>query len=38
VYLESQDDVARYLRAFALLRVAALSPADSDRMLRGLAR
>jgi transcriptional regulator with XRE-family HTH domain len=36
VYLESQSDVARYIRAFALLRAAALSPADSVRLLRGL--
>ncbi len=36
VYLESQPDVARYIRAFALLRGAALSPADSLRLLRGL--
>ena len=36
VYLESQTDVARYIRAFALLRAAALSPADSARLLRGL--
>jgi transcriptional regulator with XRE-family HTH domain len=36
VYLESQDDVARYIRAFALLRAAALSPRDSARLLRGL--
>jgi len=33
VYLESQEDVARYIRAFALLRSAALSPADSARLL-----
>jgi transcriptional regulator with XRE-family HTH domain len=38
VYLESQTDVARYVRAFALLRASALSPADSDRLLRSLAR
>jgi len=38
VYLESQADVARYVRAFALLRASALSPADSDRLLRSLAR
>jgi hypothetical protein len=38
VYLESQADVDRYVRAFALLRVSALSPADSDRLLRSLAR
>ena len=33
VYLESQDDVARYIRAFALLRAAALSVGDSARLL-----
>ena len=38
VYLEGQADVARYIRAFALLSASALSPADSDRLLRGLAR
>jgi len=38
VYLESQADVARYVRAFALLRASALSVADSDRLLRSLAR
>jgi transcriptional regulator with XRE-family HTH domain len=38
VYLESQADVDRYVRAFALLRGSALSPADSDRLLRSLAR
>ena len=37
VYLESQADVARYIRAFALLRAAALSPAESTRLLRRLA-
>jgi transcriptional regulator with XRE-family HTH domain len=37
VYLESQSDVARYIRAFALLRAAALSPAGSARLLQGLA-
>jgi transcriptional regulator with XRE-family HTH domain len=37
VYLASPSDVARYIRAFALLRVAALSPADSARLLRRLA-
>jgi len=36
VYLESQDDVARYIRAFALLRAAALSASDSARLLSGL--
>jgi transcriptional regulator with XRE-family HTH domain len=35
VYLESQEDVARYIRAFALLRSAALSAADSMRLLSG---
>ena len=37
VYLEGQADVARYIRAFALLRAAALSPGDSARLLRDLA-
>jgi len=37
VYLESQSDVARYIRAFALLGAAALSPRDSTRLLRRLA-
>jgi len=36
VYLESQTDVARYIRAFALLRASALSAADSVRLLRTL--
>jgi transcriptional regulator with XRE-family HTH domain len=36
VYLESQADVARYIRAFALLRASALSAADSARLLRSL--
>jgi transcriptional regulator with XRE-family HTH domain len=36
VYLESQEDVARYIRAFALLRAAALSAADSARLLSGI--
>jgi transcriptional regulator with XRE-family HTH domain len=36
VYLENQADVARYIRAFALLRAAALSAADSVRLLRDL--
>ena len=36
VYLESQDDVARYIRAFAHLRAAALSASDSARLLSGL--
>jgi len=37
VYLEDQADVARYVRAFALLRAAALSPADSAHLLRSLS-
>jgi hypothetical protein len=37
VYLEGQEDVARYIRAFALLRAAALSAADSMRLLSGLS-
>ena len=37
VYLESPDDVARYIRAFTLLRASALSVADSLALLRGLA-
>ncbi len=36
VYLESQADVDRYTQAFALLRAAALSEADSARLLRRL--
>ena len=36
VYLESQEDVARYIRAFALLRAAALSAPESMRLLSGL--
>ncbi len=34
VYLDGPDAVARHLRAFELLRAAALSPADSLRLLR----
>ena len=37
VYLESQEDVARHIRAFALLRGTALSPADSLRLLSCLS-
>ncbi len=37
VYLESQEDVARYIRAFALLRAAALSGPDSMRLLSGFS-
>ena len=36
VYLEGQEDVARYLRAFALLRTAALSAEESARLLNSL--
>jgi hypothetical protein len=35
VSLERQEDVARYIRAFALLCAAALSAADSMRLLSG---
>jgi transcriptional regulator with XRE-family HTH domain len=38
VSLEGQDDLARYVRAFAQLRAAALSPATSARLLRDMAR
>lgn len=37
VYLDSQEDVARYMRAFTLLRASALGVADSARLLRGLS-
>jgi hypothetical protein len=37
VYLDSQEDVARYMRAFVLLRASALSVAETARMLRGLS-
>lgn len=37
VSLDSQEDVARYLRSFAQLRAAALSPAASARLLRSRA-
>jgi transcriptional regulator with XRE-family HTH domain len=36
VWLESQEDAARYMRAFALLSASALSAADSTRLLRSL--
>jgi len=36
VCLDGQEEVARYIRAFALLRAAALSAADSARLLSGL--
>ena len=38
VSLEDQDEVARYIRTFAQLRAAALTPAASARMLRDMAR
>jgi hypothetical protein len=34
VYMESQVDLARYIRAFAMLRSAALTAADTTRLLR----
>jgi hypothetical protein len=37
VYLESQIDVANYIRAFALLRASALTAAETARLLRELA-
>jgi transcriptional regulator with XRE-family HTH domain len=37
VYLESQQDVARYIRAFALLRSSALSTAETARLLGEMA-
>ena len=38
VGLEAQEDVARYIRTFARLRTAALTPAASARLLRDMAR
>lgn len=38
VSLDAPDDLRRYARAFALLRAAALSSADSVRLLRDMAR
>ena len=38
VGLEAAEDVARYIRAFARLRAAALTPAASARLLREMAR
>jgi transcriptional regulator with XRE-family HTH domain len=38
VSLEDRDDLARYVRAFAQLRAAALSPAASARLLGDMAR
>jgi transcriptional regulator with XRE-family HTH domain len=37
VYLESQQDVARYIRAFALLRSSALSVTESTLLLRDMS-
>ena len=37
VGLEAQEDVARYIRTFARLRAAALTPAASARLLRNMA-
>jgi transcriptional regulator with XRE-family HTH domain len=36
VYLEGQEDVARYIRAFARLRASALGAVESARLLSGL--
>jgi transcriptional regulator with XRE-family HTH domain len=38
VSLEGRDDIVRYLRTFAGLRAAALSPSASARLLRALAK
>jgi transcriptional regulator with XRE-family HTH domain len=38
VSLEGRDEVARYIRTFAQLRAAALSPVASARLLRDMAR
>lgn len=38
VSLEDREDLARYVRAFAQLRAAALTPAASARLLRDMAR
>jgi transcriptional regulator with XRE-family HTH domain len=38
VSMEGQDEVACYIRAFAQLRAAALTPAASARLLRDMAR
>jgi hypothetical protein len=37
VYLDGQEDVTRYMRAFALLRASALSVAETARLLHGLS-
>jgi transcriptional regulator with XRE-family HTH domain len=37
VSLEGREDVGRYLRTFAQLRAASLTPARSARMIRGIA-
>jgi hypothetical protein len=38
ISLEDPADLARYIRAFAQLRAAALTPAASARLLRNMAR
>jgi Domain of unknown function (DUF5753) len=38
VYLESQADVAQYIRAFAMLQASALTIADTARLLREVTR
>jgi len=38
VSMEGQDEVARYVRTFAQLRAASLTPAASARLLRDMAR
>ena len=38
VSLEDSEEVARYIRTFAQLRAAALTPAASARLLRDMAR
>jgi transcriptional regulator with XRE-family HTH domain len=38
VSLEGREEVARYLRTFSQLKTAALTPADSARLLRAMAR
>jgi len=38
VSLEGREEVARYLRTFSQLKTAALTPAESGRLLRAMAR
>jgi transcriptional regulator with XRE-family HTH domain len=38
ISLEGREEVARYLRAYALLRSAALAPSRSAELIRGIAR